>query len=144
MSEHKGYSTLNYNRFTCIGCYAETVIEPGQIFTGKMNCKCEVNKTVPLDDKELSTVVLEELDYVKTQTVTVIGKFDNGDYEVCNGNDLSDTWRVPKDTFEGTYELVKAIVNAKECDIIALPKGVKLFLGLLIVSYPLHFKISTS
>ena len=52
--QHKGFNTLNYNRFTCNGCGVETVIEPGQIFDGNMNCECKGKK---LDDTEISTPV---------------------------------------------------------------------------------------
>lgn len=105
----EGFKTINYTRFTCVECQRETVIEPSAIFDGKFNCDCK--REVKLDDTEISEPVKEEIDYVKTQTVTVIGVFLGGDYEVCNSNDLSDTWRVPKKTFEDTYKMLEDTVN---------------------------------
>ncbi len=63
-------------------------------------------KSITNKANEISKPVLQELDYVKTQTVTVIGRFKDGDYEVINSNDATDSWRVPKDTFESTYKEV--------------------------------------
>lgn len=105
MSGHKGFSTLNYNRFECNGCNEITVIEPGQIFTGEMNCKCKVKEA--LDNTEVSTPVLDEVDYQSTTVVTVIGVFKDGDYEVSMAKDLEKTYRVPKATFEADYELIE-------------------------------------
>jgi hypothetical protein len=113
MSKSK-FKSINYSRVVCEGCGIETVIEPGREFGG-LNCSC--NDKPKLDDKEISLPVMKELDYIKTQTVTVIGRFENGDYEVCNSNDLNDTWRVPKDTFESTYEAIDfAIVDAPKTE----------------------------
>ena len=106
------FNSINYSRVVCEGCGSETTIEPGRGFSG-LNCDCKDEAPQGLDT-ELSTPVQEELDYTKTQTVTVIGTFENGDYEVCNGNDLSDTWRVPKDTFEATYELTKPLDEVQD------------------------------
>jgi hypothetical protein len=103
MSKSK-FKSINYSRVVCEGCGIETVIEPGREFGG-LNCSC--NDKPKLNDKEISLPVMKELDYIKTQTVTVIGRFENGDYEVCNSNDLDDTWRVPKNTFESTYEAMR-------------------------------------
>lgn len=99
------FKSINYSRVVCGDCGEVTVIEPGTEFAG-LACRCEVQETLVLNDTEVSTPVQQELDYVKTQTVTVIGRFEDGDYEVCNSNNLDDTWRVPKDTFEGTFEVV--------------------------------------
>lgn len=95
------FKSINYIQVNCEGCGATTSVEPGTEFS-KLNCNCKPEKP-KLNDTEISKPVQQELDYIKTQTVTVIGRFKDGDYEVCNGNDLSDTWRVPKDTFESTY-----------------------------------------
>lgn len=104
------FKSINYSRVVCEGCGQETTIEPGIEFGG-MNCKCKDEPPKGLAE-EISTPVLEELDYVKNQTVTVIGRFENGDYEVINSNDATDSWRVPKDTFESTYEVVKVLTDA--------------------------------
>lgn len=95
------FKSINYSRVVCEDCGEATIIEPGTEFSG-LNCNC--GEKPKLDDTEISKPVQQELDYVKTQTVIVIGIFKNGDYEVCNNNDLNDTWRVPKNTFESTYE----------------------------------------
>jgi len=129
------FKSINYSRVVCEDCGAVSEIEPGREFEG-LNCTCDKEKhvfqvgdlskeklkelmesldnnmgvIVPLyegADTEISKPVQQELDYAKTQTVTVIGRFENGDYEVCNSNDLSDTWRVPKDTFESTYKVIE-------------------------------------
>jgi|LGVE01.1.fsa_nt_gb hypothetical protein len=117
------FRSENFGRIVCGGCGEATTIEPGQIYAG-LNCTC--GEPIKGSDTEKSTPVQEELDYIKTQTVIVIGMFKNGDYEVCNGNDLSDTWRVPKETFENTYEVKineapapKATNEKKD----SLPKG---------------------
>lgn len=116
-----GFSTINYTRLTCRSCSAVTVIEPGQTFDGKMNCTCKAVAPVKMDADEISVPVQEELDYMKSQTVTVIGRFKDGDYEVINSNDSTDSWRVPKDTFESTfestYELLAATLTAPATDV---------------------------
>lgn len=95
------FKSINYSRVVCEGCGKDTTIEPGTEFKG-LNCSCG-QVPDPKLDIEISTPVQEELDYSKSQTVTVIGMFKNGDYEVINSNDATDSWRVPKDTFESTY-----------------------------------------
>jgi len=97
------FKSMNFMMVNCEGCGEKTTIEPGTEFSA-LNCNCKAEKP-KLNDTEISKPVQQELDYVKTQTVTVIGRFKDGDYEVCNGNNLDDTWRVPKDTFESTYEI---------------------------------------
>lgn len=91
-------------------------VEPGIPFDGSVFKSKKEDKEDNSKDTEISTPVQEELDYRKTQTVTVIGRFENGDYEVCNNNDLSDTWRVPKDTFESTYEVVEPTIDAPDAE----------------------------
>lgn len=108
------FMSINYSRVVCEGCNEETIIEPGTEFHG-LNCSCKI-KAPKLDDKEISTPVTQELDYFNKQTIIVIGMFKDGDYEVCNGNDLSDTWRVPKVTFENTYVLVPDIPEGNTPD----------------------------
>jgi len=98
------FKSMNYILVTCEGCGTVTSIEPGAEFGG-LDCTC--NTKVKLNDTEISKPVQQEVDYIKTQTVIVIGRFKDGDYEVCNGNNLDDTWRVPKATFESTYDEVK-------------------------------------
>ena len=96
------FTSINYSRVVCGGCGAETTIEPGAIFSG-LNCSCNVEAEKPkLDDTEISTPTQEELDY--GQVITVIGTFKNGDVEVCSNNDLDNTFRLPKETFEANFK----------------------------------------
>tara|TARA_R110000851_G_scaffold268625_1_gene421367 strand:+ start:1485 stop:1859 length:375 start_codon:yes stop_codon:yes gene_type:complete len=97
----KNFRSENFSRIVCTACEESTTIEPGHNFNG-LNCKCGDNL---MSDTEISTPVKEELDYIKTNIVIVIGRFENGDYEVCNDNNIAHTWRVPKDTFEYSYKL---------------------------------------
>lgn len=106
------FKSINYSRVVCDGCGAETTIEPGVSFS-KLNCECECIKN-DTKSHEISKPVMEEKDYIKSQTVTVIGRFKNGDYEVINSNDATDSWRVPQKTFESTYQEVA--VNVIDLD----------------------------
>jgi len=99
------FKSINYSRVVCEDCNVETVIEPGTAFSG-LKCNCKDTKS-----KEISKPVQEEKDYVTM--VTVIGRFDNGDYEVVNDNDSKDSWRIPKETFEGSFSERK--IFAPEC-----------------------------
>lgn len=85
----------NFIRVVCKVCKSETIASAGHLFDG-LKCQCEYNKST-----EISIPVQEECNYINT--VVAIGRFKNGDYEVCNDNNIDDNWRVPKDTFESMY-----------------------------------------
>ena len=108
---------MNYILVECEGCRAKTSVEPGTEFS-KLNCDCKPDK-LKLNDTEISKPVQSELDYKSILIITVIGRFKDGDYEVCIANDLTETWRMPKDTFESTYEVVEIPLPA----IKETPKG---------------------
>ncbi len=42
--------------------------------------------------------------FYKTAIIEVLGRYENGDYQVCNVGNPTDNWRVPKEVFESTYE----------------------------------------
>lgn len=93
------FKSMNYILVECEGCRAKTSVEPGTEFS-KLNCNCKPEKP-KLNDTEISKPVQQELDY--GQLITVIGTFKNGDVEVCSNNDLSNTFRIPKETFECNF-----------------------------------------
>ena len=93
----------NYSRAVCADCKEVTTITPGFVFS-KLNCKCDNKEVVKNLDTEISKPVQEEKEY--SHKITVIGTFKNGDYEVCANNDLDNTYRVPKATFESDFEEV--------------------------------------
>lgn len=102
------FMSINYSRVVCEGCGEESIIEPGTEFHG-LNCSCKVK--AKKDDKEISTPVQDEKEY--THLVTVIGTFKDGDYEVCANNDLDNTYRVPKETFESEFEVAVPLLDTK-------------------------------
>jgi negative regulator of genetic competence, sporulation and motility len=55
------FKTINYTRFVCTKCHIETVIEPGQLFDGVMNCKCKKEDKPKLDLIEKFGNDVEEL-----------------------------------------------------------------------------------
>ncbi len=49
--------------------------------------------------------------FIKTAIIDVLGRYENGDYQVCNVGNQTDNWRVPKDVFESTYESNEIVGN---------------------------------
>jgi len=73
----------------------------------------------PIEETEEKPMLFDDENivfYRKKTLLEVVGVFENGDIFAQNEGDTSDRWRIPKETFESTYELAE---DTKEEEVIS-------------------------
>jgi hypothetical protein len=98
------FKTINYTRFECTKCLAVTVIEPGKLFDGVMNCNCKKKEEHNQIERLVESGAMDG--FQKKQDEAIIN-------EILEARDIMDNAEVSTDDRENLVEVaVDATIEA--------------------------------